>query len=248
MDIRYNKDMTATLTPLHPKVILGVVAHPDDFEVCFGGSVATWIAQGAKAYCYVLTDGANGTSDPGITPDQLRTMRQAEQQDAATILGVSGVEFATNKDGLLLNSVDVRRDIVRMIRRIKPDVVLSFDPSMLYSVENGIINHPDHRAVGQATLDCVFPLARDHLSFPELLDEGLTPHVVPTILLSNFSTSNFYVDISGVIDTKIKALGAHASQIADISEMGARMKSMAADTATHCDMEYAEGFVRIDIS
>ncbi len=239
--------MVKTFPLLQPKTILGIVAHPDDFEFCFGGTVAKWVADGTKAYCYVLTDGANGTSDPDMTPDQLREIRQTEQQAAADILGVSGVEFGTNKDGLLVNSVDVRRDIVKVIRRIKPDVVLTFDPSMIYSADDGIINHPDHRAAGQAALDSVFPFARDHLAFPELLDEGLEPHKVSTVLLSNFSENNFYVDISAAMATKLKAMAAHTSQINDSSAISAQLTSMATKIGQQAGVEHAEGFMRIDI-
>jgi LmbE family N-acetylglucosaminyl deacetylase len=236
------------VTPLNPKVVLGVVAHPDDLEFGMAGTVAKYIAEGAKGYYFILTNANKGSSDRSIQPDELRDLRRAEQRAAGEILGLSNVFFGDYDDGCLQVTMDVKRDIARVIRSVKPDVVLTMDPTMTYNVERGFINHPDHRAAGQATLDAVYPLARDHLSFPELLEEGLEPHKVATVLLAHFGQENFYVDISGHIDTKLRALGAHASQLPDPEAAFSLVRSWATRLGAKVGAPYAEGFVRIDIS
>jgi LmbE family N-acetylglucosaminyl deacetylase len=235
--------------PLQPKVILGVAAHPDDLEFGMAGTVAAYVAQGATAYYYILTDASKGTADRSLSGQKLTEIRRAEQQAAAKILGVSEVFFGNYEDGVLEVTQELKRDIVRVIRRVKPDVVLTMDPTFVYSVERGFVNHTDHRAVGQATLDAVYPLARDHLSFPELLTgEDLEPHKVKTLLLNNFDQQNFYVDITAVIDTKLKALAAHASQLGEAEATLAMVRNLAEKQGAHAGVKYAESFVRLDLS
>jgi LmbE family N-acetylglucosaminyl deacetylase len=234
--------------PLHPKVVLGVVAHPDDLEFGMAGTVAKYIAEGAKGYYYILTNANKGTDDRNITPQQLTDTRREEQRAAGKILGLNDVFFGDYDDGTLEVTQLVKRDIARVIRQVKPDVVLTMDPTMVYDVNRGFINHPDHRAAGQATLDAVYPLARDHLSFPELLtDEGLEPHKVKTVLMAHFGEENFLVDISPHMDTKIAALGTHASQLPDPESTFKMVKSWAAQLGAKVGVDYAEGFIRIDL-
>jgi LmbE family N-acetylglucosaminyl deacetylase len=142
----------------------------------------------------------------------------------------------------------LKKDIVREIRTIKPDVVVTMDPSMLYSAQRGFINHPDHRAAGQAALDAVFPLARDHLSFPELYSQGYQPHKTKTVLLTNFEKGNYYVDTSGTFAKKEAALKEHASQIHDIGKTMDRMKNMASMIGEKAGYKLAESFIRIDVN
>jgi LmbE family N-acetylglucosaminyl deacetylase len=239
--------MTIKFPPLTPKVVLGIGAHPDDLEFCIGGSVAKWIAEGATVYYYILTNGNKGTSDRALTPDQLQDTRRDEQRAAAQLLGVKEVFFSDYEDGGLQVSTDVKRDIVRIIRTVKPDVVLTFDPTVIYDSVHGVINHTDHRAVGQATLDAVYPLARDHLSFPELLEDGLEPHCVSTVLLANFTDYNYCCDISGTMDIKLKALGAHASQFADMEHMEQLLRKWNQEWGAESNCQYAEAFIRIDV-
>ncbi|HUC87982.1 MAG TPA: PIG-L deacetylase family protein [Candidatus Binatia bacterium] len=235
-----------TAEPLHPKVVLAVAAHPDDLEYGIAGSIATWVKEGAEAYYLILTNGNKGSEDRSLSCNQLRDIRRAEQEAAGKVLGLKQVFFADYDDGLLTVSPEVKRDIVRVIRRVKPDVVLTMDPTMVYS-EAGFINHTDHRAAGQSTIDAVFPLARDHLSFPELLkDEGLEPHKVKTLLLTNFDKQNFYVDISKSLDAKLKALAEHKSQIPDWNAAETRVHNWAELVGGKAGVTYAEGFVRID--
>lgn len=235
-------------TPLSPKIILGIVAHPDDLEFGMAGSVAKYISEGAKGYYFILTNANKGTEDRTLSPSQLRDIRRNEQREAGKILGLTDVFFGDYDDGCLEVNLAVKRDICRVIRQVKPDVVFTMDPTMVYDVERGFINHPDHRAAGQATLDAVYPLARDHLSFPELLKEGLEPHKVKTVLMAHFGQQNFHVDITPHLETKLTALGAHASQLSNPEATFTMVRNWAAQLGAKVGTTYAEGFVRIDIA
>lgn len=234
--------------PLHPKVVLGVAAHPDDLEFSISGSIATWVKEGAEAYYLILTDGGKGSDDKNATSEQLTRVRRKEQQEAAKILGVSKVFFCDYEDGTLEPSMDVKRDIVRIIRQTKPEVVMCMDPTFVYSMKAGMINHSDHRAAGQATLDAVYPLARDHLSFPELYnDEHLEPHKVKHVLMTSFENHNFSVDITASMETKIKALAAHVSQIPDIESRSQWIRQRAEQAGSEHGIKYAETFIRLSL-
>jgi LmbE family N-acetylglucosaminyl deacetylase len=224
------------------------VAHPDDLDFGASGTIAAWTARGAEAYYLILTNGNKGSADLSADPAALTAVRREEQRAAAKICGVRDVFFLDYDDGLLTVSMDVKRDITRVIRQVRPDTVITMDPGMLYDTRRGFINHPDHRAAGQATLDAVYPLARDHLSFPELYKvEKLEPHNVATVMLINFQNNNCFVDITGTMDTKIKALAAHDSQIPDLDATEKMMRSVAATIGADCGVKYAEGFIRIDV-
>jgi LmbE family N-acetylglucosaminyl deacetylase len=142
--------------------------------------------------------------------------------------------------------MELRRDIARVIRQTKPDVVVTMDPSVIYAANLGFINHPDHRAAGQATLDAVYPMARDHLSFPELLTDGLEPHTVATALLVNFDHHNFCVDISDTIQTKLDAWAAHTSQDSNVPRTQEMMRDIAEECGKSAGCKCAEAFMRID--
>jgi LmbE family N-acetylglucosaminyl deacetylase len=201
--------------PFTPKVALMVGAHADDIDFGASGTVAKWVKEGAEVHYLVITDGCKGSSDPAMTPERLTAVREREQRDAAETLGAKGAHFLHYEDAALEVTSQLKKDIVRIIRQVRPDTVVVMDPTFVYSSEAGIINHSDHRAAGQATLDAVYPLARDRMTFPDLLEEGLEPHKVIHVLLMNWSESNYYVDISDVFDTKIAGLFKHASQIPD---------------------------------
>jgi LmbE family N-acetylglucosaminyl deacetylase len=232
--------------PLHPQVVLGVGAHPDDLDFIAGGALASFAAEGAQVYYLILTDGSRGSADLHADGQALVATRKAEQDAAVTATGAAGSEFLDYTDGQLEVTMELKKDIIRVIRKLKPDVVITFDPSMLYSATQGYINHPDHRAAGQATLDAVFPLARDHLSFPELLAEGYEPHKVKTVLLNNFEKQDFFIDISQTMDAKVAALAAHASQMPNMPAVETMVREMASDAGGKIGSRYAEGFVRID--
>lgn len=233
---------------LAPKVALGVAAHPDDLDYGMSGTVANWAAQGTDVYYLILTNGNKGSADTTVKPTDLTRTRRNEQIAAAKILGVKEVFFCDYDDGLLECCPEVKYDVVRYIRKLKPDVVLTMDPSVLYAAERGFINHPDHRAAGQATLDAVYPLARDHLSFPELItQENLPPHKVATLLLLNLEHHNYSVDISATIEKKMAALAAHSSQMPDLKAIQDRMRDFASRAGTAMGAQYAETYIRIDI-
>ena len=232
---------------LKPKVVLGIAAHPDDLDFGASGTMAKYAKAGAEVHYLIITDGSKGSSDLEMSSFDLVKLRETEQRAAVEIIGGKGVEFLGFPDGGLEVTMDLKKQIAKVIRSIRPDVVITMDPSMLYSSRRGFINHPDHRAAGQATLDAVFPLARDHLSFPELFAAGFEPHITPTILLINFDKSNFAVDITNTFETKIAALNAHTSQVPNIDEVRGFMTAIASEIGQDSGFKLAEAFVRIDI-
>lgn len=231
------------------KTILAVGAHPDDIDIGCSGAVAKYIATGAQAYYLVLTDGSKGSEDPHISNKELTKLRQKEQQDAADILGVKKIFFLDFVDGELENTPELRKQIIKIIREVKPNIVLCWDPTLYYDMERNMVNHPDHRKGGEATVDCVYPFARNARTFPELLDEGLEPHVVEELLLINFSKANYFVDISSVINKKIKALAAHKSQFKEIEKFGERIREMNKMLGQKAKpkTKFAEGFIRLTL-
>jgi LmbE family N-acetylglucosaminyl deacetylase len=230
-----------------PQTVLVIGAHADDIDVTAGGSVALWAKTGAHIEYLILTDGSKGSANKDMTSAQLTATRQTEQKAAADTLGAHDVHFLDYEDGMLEVTMDLKRDIVRVIRQVRPDTVVVMDPTLVYAEGLNYINHPDHRAAGQATLDAVFPLARDHLSFPELLDQSrLEPHKVTHVLLTNFAKQNCWVDISETLDDKLNALLKHASQFPDTERVSAMLRARAESAGNQAGCKYAEGFVRID--
>lgn len=238
----------AEFQPLEPKIVLAVGAHADDIDFGASGSVAAWAAKGAEVHYLVITDGSKGSADADMTSEKLVAMREQEQRDAAASLGAKEAHFLHYEDAMLEVTMDLKRDLVRVIRQIRPDTVVVMDPTMVYSTEFGFINHPDHRAAGQATLDAVFPLARDHMSFPDLfLAERLEPHKVEHVLLINMEKQNYYIDISATFDAKVAALKKHASQVQNPEQIAEMLGQRAAALGSKIGARYAEGFVRIDL-
>ena len=220
-----------------------VVAHPDDAEFMCSGTVAKWVQEGKEAVYALVTSGDKGSADPAIVPEELAATREQEQRDVCRLLGVKDVEFLRYADGMVVNSIELRKDVVRLIRRYKPTAVITEDPTARW--RGSYINHPDHRAVGDATVDAVFPSARDVHMFPELIrEEGLWPHVVEHLYLGTRSQeANVLIDISQTIEAKIAALRGHKSQVQNPSpEFDDRIRSMARQTAGESGMEYAEAF------
>lgn len=234
--------------PLNPGVVLAVGAHADDIDFGAAGSICKWARAGAQVHYLVITDGGKGSADPSMTPDRLVAVREQEQRDAAQLLGAKEVHFLHYTDAELEVTLPLKKDIVRIIRQVRPDTVVVMDPTMVYSSNFGFINHPDHRAAGQATLDAVYPLARDRLSFPDLYEqEKLEPHAVEHVLLIHFDQQNFYIDITDTFETKVAALCKHASQIPDVEQVTAMLRQRASDAGTKVGAKYAEGFVRLDV-
>jgi len=212
-----------------PKRILGVFAHPDDPEFFAGATFAKWAADGADITFVVATSGDKGSSDPEMTHEKLVEIREVEEQKAAEALGVNEVVFLRYKDGELFPTLDLRRDITRMIRMKKPDIVVTLDPTVFWYGTGGI-NHPDHRAIGAATLEAVFPTARDRLNFLEMeRDDGLEPHKALTVYIAGAAEPTVTVDVTDSIETQITSLHEHKSQISDMEGMAKRIRERSLD-------------------
>lgn len=196
------------------KRIAVIVAHPDDAEFLCAGTVARWTSEGHRVTYVLLTSGDKGSSDPAVTPEQLLTTREAEQRDACATLGVEDVIFLRHEDASLVPDLALRKELVRVIRQIKPDVVICQDPTVPWVGQN-YLNHPDHRAAGQATLDAVYPAARDRMTYPELLAEGLEPHKVREVYLGGAKEPDVWIDITDHLPTKLESLRRHVSQMGD---------------------------------
>jgi LmbE family N-acetylglucosaminyl deacetylase len=224
-----------------------IMAHPDDAEFSCAGTVAKWVREGKEVVYVLCTSGDKGTSDVSQSPAELAEVRRAEQQAAGRVLGVKEIVFLGYEDGLLMSTVHLRRDLVRQIRRFKPDVVICPDPTSRWYGQQ-YLNHPDHRAAGDSALDAVYPSARDPHVFTELLAEGLEPHKVREIYIVSRENADTWVDISETIDQKIAALKEHASQIGDRqSEVEKWVREGAQRMAETQDMQYAEGFKYIKL-
>ena len=227
-----------------PKKIMITTPHPDDCEIGVGGTVANWIREGAEAVLVVCTNGDKGSSDSEMTSERLAAIRQKEQLEAAEVLGIKDVVFLHYPDGELEDNRQFRGDLVREIRRHRPDVVLTTDP-----YRRGFYNHRDHRITGQVTLDAVFPYARDHLSFPEHKEMGLEPHKVGYIYMWGSETPDTRVDISDSLDLKIQALARHVSQVGGENgrDFPTFMREMAKRAGEEHGMEFAEAFRVIEL-
>jgi LmbE family N-acetylglucosaminyl deacetylase len=224
----------------NPLRILGIFAHPDDSEFSCGGSAAVWADEGAEIMYVIVTNGAAGSNDPNQDLAELVRLREAEQRAACAVLGVREVLFLGYADGSLQPTLELRRDLTRLIRKFKPDRVLAGDPTAVF-FGDGYINHPDHRAVAEASIYAVFPSAVTRPIFPELLAEGYQPHQVKEVyVMGDGAHANTYVDISNTLDRKIEALRCHKSQI-DPGD-GKWVREWAAETGKARDLAYAEAF------
>ncbi len=211
-----------------------VFAHPDDAEFLCSGTVARFVESGYRAQYVLATSGDKGSDDPRATPEELAATREAEQLVAAKILGVEEVTFLRHKDGELEVTIPFRREITEVIRQGRPDVVITFDPWQRYQI------HPDHRAIGETTLNAV-AAARDHMYYPEQLTNGLKEHRVHNIYFFATDEPNYYVDITKTIEKKLAALRAHTSQIRT-EGLEERIHSRARLVGQDIGVEYAEAF------
>jgi LmbE family N-acetylglucosaminyl deacetylase len=191
------------------KVLMVVGAHPDDPEFGAGGTVAKYVREGWQAVYVVCTNGDKGTQDPKMTSPKLAKIREQEQKNAATVLGVSIIEFLGYPDGWLEDSPEFRGKLVHAIRKYRPDVVITHDPTRKY------MGHHDHRIAGTVCMDAIFPYSRDHLFYPEHKAEGLTPFKVAEVWLTGPEEPNKFIDITETFDLKMKAICCHVSQVGD---------------------------------
>ncbi len=219
-----------------------VVAHADDAEWGCSGTVAKWCAQGWEVVYVLCTDGSKGTDDPELTGEELVKIRQREQLDASEVLGLHQVVFLGYEDAMLQPSIELRRDIAREIRRYRPDILVCLSPLRELNGD-GYIGHPDHLASGEAALAAVFPSARDRLTFPELLEEGLEPHKVAEVWIMDQDNADQYVDVTDYMDTAIAALRAHGSQVGE-EDVAKHMRNWRSRTGEKVGFDYAEGFKR----
>lgn len=227
-----------------PQKILVILAHPDDPEFFCGATLARWAVKGHVIHYCLLTCGDKGAPEGEIHPAELCSERVVEQQAAAAVLGVQQVRFLGYPDGYLTPSLDVRRDVVRVIREEKPDVLMTCDPTMLYFPGNRL-NHPDHRAAGQVVLDAVFPAAGNRLFFPELLAEGLEPHTPREVWVSLAKEPTITLDVTDTWEQKIRALFEHKSQIGEPEKLAERMRERRVDGSSPDTPRYEERFHRI---
>ena len=229
---------------------LVVFAHPDDAEFLSGGTVARWTRDGTEVHYVCATDGSAGWNRPDMGRAEIARTREREMRDAADVLGVSSVTFLGYVDGSLQADLALRRDVCREVRRRRPDVLVAPDPSMLWAGRS-YINHPDHRAIGEAALAVVACDAPTRPQFPELLDEGFEPYSVPNLwLAAEPRESDLRVDIGETIDLKIKALKAHVSQIENMGvfDPDERLRRWAEAEARRDEFEYGEAFRVFDLT
>tara|TARA_B100000315_G_scaffold252196_1_gene288472 strand:- start:385 stop:1095 length:711 start_codon:yes stop_codon:yes gene_type:complete len=219
-----------------------VVAHADDAEWGCSGTVAKWCADGWQVVYVLCTDGSKGSDDPEMTSGRLVEIRQDEQRNAGKVLGLHDVVFLGHEDSMLLPTLDLRRDITREIRRYKPDVLICMSPVRRLSGD-GYLGHPDHFNSGEAALSAVFPSARDRLTFPELLDEGLEPHKVREVWVMDHSDPNNYVNVTAYIDVAIKALKQHKSQVSG-EDADTHMRNWRSRVGEKVGFQYAEAYKR----
>ncbi len=222
--------------------VMFVAAHPDDPEFLAGGTVARLAKEGREIIYVIVTNGNKGSSDRGVTSDQIAPVRAEEQRRAARVLGVERVEFLGYEDGEVEDTRNLRLDVTREIRRWRPDLIITLNPHRTYDNFPGW--HRDHRTTGRVVLDCVYPLARDHLSFPELLPE-YEPHTVREVYLIQWEQPRLVIDITDTMELKLEAIRCHASQIGDFKTFEARMRNRAAVLGKEKGYAYAEGFDHI---
>jgi LmbE family N-acetylglucosaminyl deacetylase len=222
--------------------VMVVFAHPDDAEFGSAGTAARLVKDGKEVFYVVTTDGSKGSSDPTMSPEKLIATRQEEQCEAARIIGVSQVSFLGFPDGMLQPTLELRKAITACIRRFKPDVVIAQNPTRDLTM-SVFVQHPDHLATGEATLAAIYPTARDRMTFPDLLAQGLEPHAVREVWIAGTGAPDHFVDISGTIEIKTQALAAHSSQVK--AETVNRMPERAQQLGEPQGIPYAEAYRRI---
>lgn len=193
--------------------VLVIMAHPDDPDISCGGTAILMAQAGIDVHYMILTNGDKGNHNPEITHNQLVQLRQTEQRNAAAASGVKQVIFMGEEDGFLAPSRELRERVTRIIRTLKPEIIICPDPTRYYS-GTGYINHPDHRNAGLVALEAIFPASDNRMFFPGLLDEGYLPHKIQQLYIANFNEGNTRVDVSAVVETKMDAILCHKTQFA----------------------------------
>ena len=219
-----------------PESAMVIVAHPDDAEFTVAGTVAVWTQAGCRVTYVICTDGNTGSHEPNMTRERLAGIRRTEQRAACAVVGVSEVIFLGYDDGQLQPTLDLRRDLVRVIRQHKPEAIITWDPTTVF-INDDYVNHPDHRAAAQAALDAVAPAS----AMPLLWPETGPPHRVRQVYVFGNENPNLWVDVTDTIEQKIAALKEHASQMGDWdpTEM---VKEWGAETGQEKEFDYAESY------
>ena len=235
------------------KVAMVIVAHPDDAEFAAAGTVVTWVRDGWEVYYVICTDATGGESDDAtdVGPAAKRIVsdtRKSEQRAAGVVLGLKDVFFLDYPDGQLQHSIELRRDLVRLLRTYRPSRVICQSPERTWTPTLILGRyHSDHLAAGQATLAAIYPMSQNPWDFPELLDEGLHPHKISEIYIAGAPNINHFVDISEVMEIKIEALLCHASQFIGRTEDVEKMvRTRIAELGTRYDVAFAEEFHRTE--
>lgn len=223
-----------------PESAMAIVAHPDDIEFSCVGTLSGWAKRGTRVSYVLCTSGDVGIASPGMTREKAAQIREAEARQAADIAGAAVIIFLREPDGLLQPTLQLRMKLVREIRRFKPEVVLTGDPTVVFASEY-YINHPDHRAAATAALDAVFPAAGQPNLFQELEEEGLRAHKVRKVYIYGQQQAELALSIDDTMEIKLAALRAHKSQFPQW-DPGERVKQWAAERAAGKDMQYAEIF------
>jgi LmbE family N-acetylglucosaminyl deacetylase len=223
-----------------PSSAMVIVAHPDDIEFSCAGTLARWARAGTRISYVLCTSGDVGIAEEGMTRARAIEIREAEQREAARIAGAAEVIFLREPDGLLQPTLELRKKLVREIRRFRPEVVITGDPTIVWAGDN-YINHPDHRAAATVALDAAFPAAGQPNLFEELAEEGLSAHKPRKVYVTGWNQTDLYVNIEETIDVKIEALRAHKSQMKDW-DPEERVKEWAAMRGKGKEMAYAEAF------
>lgn len=204
------------------KEILIILAHPDDPEFFLGGTIARWTNAGHCVRYVLLTKGDKGSKDPSLSTQELIKIRVEEQKAAADFLGITSIDFLDFEDGYLIPGLEMRKCIVRFIRKYRPNILVTCDPDNMFPNQQ-YINHPDHRNAGQVVIDAVFPAAGNRFFFPDLLKEGFEPHEVEEVWMSLTKEPDVRLDVTEHWDAKLQALKMHASQIGDPRAFEKRM-------------------------
>jgi LmbE family N-acetylglucosaminyl deacetylase len=226
-----------------PQTILVVLAHPDDPEFFCGASIARWTSLGHTVHYCLLTRGDKGVRDRSVDPHELASTREVEERAAADVLGVKDLVFLGFEDGYLIPDLAARKEVTRAIRKFKPYIVVSCDPTFIFGEAN--INHPDHRAAGQIVVDAIFPAAGNPMYFPELIsEEGLEPVSAKELWLSVTGNPNVTIDVTPYWEKKIEALHCHVTQIGDMNALDERMRSRRTSDSTAENPHYEERFRR----
>ncbi|CAB4532259.1 unannotated protein [freshwater metagenome] len=203
--------------------VLVVTAHPDDLDFGAGGTIAQWTAKGIEVSYCICTNGDQGGEDPDVPREEMPKIRQREQRDAGLALGVTNIEFLNYRDGWLEPTIELRKKIVREIRRVRPQRMLIQSPERNW--DRLFSSHPDHMAAGEAAIQAVYPDARNAFAFQDLLEEGLEPWRVLEVWVMSHNAPDHHIDITDTFDRKIAALHAHVSQTSHNSEMPAMVRA-----------------------